>query len=132
MDLKQFIDHATMLETNLSELGFIKPEVTTWVRFCGDVAAVKVEFQYSDAPGVTRTQSPLFRAREISDVPTAFAELEAWIEEQPTPEQARQENFTKTLAFLVEEGRALGSPILADLEATMKRLSENILEFHAA
>ncbi|MCG7629016.1 hypothetical protein MHM88_14490 [Epibacterium sp. MM17-32] len=129
MDLKQFIDRADMLETSLSERGFIKPEVTTWVRFCGDAAAVKVEFKYSDALIATRTVSPLFRAREVSDVDAAFAQLEAWIDEQPTPQQAREQEFTKTLAFLVEEGRALGSPILADLEATMKRLSENILEF---
>lgn len=125
MELKEFINRCDALETKLSDMGFIKPEVTSWVRFCGDNVAVKAEAHYTDNPSQERKLlSPLFKG---DDPDTAIGQLTNWIDSQPTPAQVREQEFTKTLAYLVEEGRAIGTPILADLEATMMRLSENIL-----
>ena len=51
-----------------------------------------------------------------------------WLETIPTPDQTREQDFLESLAKLIDEGKDIGTPILADLEATMKRLSHNILE----
>ena len=128
MEIKDFIARCQALETRLSDMGFIKPDVDSYIRFCGSDLAVKVQAEYSDSPNAKRLQSSLVKG---DDPEAIFAELEAWIDSQPTPTEIREQEFTKTLAWLVEEGRELGSPILADLEATMMRLSENIIEFQA-
>lgn len=133
MDLKEFAARCDAIETRLSDRGFVKPDVNAWVRFCGSLFFVKAEAKVNlDSPMSEDIRSPDFRGDTVEELHEAFAALEAWVDEQKTPDERRLEDFTKNLAFMVEEGRALDLPILPDLEATMKRLSENIIEFHAA
>lgn len=121
MKFTEIISRADALESDLSNLGFIKPNVDFYVRFVGRNAAIKIEAEYHNGSVLC---SPLFKD---DDPEAVFDSALAWLNEQPTPDQVREQNFTKMLARTIEEGRAIGSPILADLEATMKRLSENIL-----
>lgn len=125
MEMKAFNDRCQALETHMVDLGFVTPEVRSYLRFCGFEAAIQIKASYSDGPQAKILQSELFK----NDDPEALlARAEQWVSEQAPPASLREDNFRSTLAYLVEEGRALGTPILPDLEATLKRLSTNILE----
>jgi hypothetical protein len=133
MDLTELAARCDAIETRLSDRGFVKPNLNAWVRFCGHLYHMHAEAEVNpDSPMSEDIKSPTFSGGTVEELHEAFAALEAWVDEQKTPEERRLEDFTKNMAFLVEEGRALDLPILPDLEATMKRLSENIIEFHVA
>ncbi|MDB2578795.1 hypothetical protein N9Y00_07120 [Tateyamaria sp.] len=133
MDLTEFAARCDAIETRLSDRGFVTPEVKAWIRFCGSLFYIEAEAKINTSSPISdKINSSGFRGNTVEEMHEAFAALEAWVDEQKTPEERRLEDFTKNMAFLVEEGRALDLPILPDLEATMKRLSENIIEFHVA
>ena len=130
MDLTEFTARCDALETRLSERGFVEPRMNAWIRFCGHLYHMHLEAKVNpDSPTSEGIKSPTFNGSTIEELHGAFAALEAWVDEQKTPDERRLEDFTKNMAFMVEEGRALDLPILPDLEATMKRLSENIITF---
>jgi len=67
------------------------------------------------------------------DLEEAFLRAENHIISLPTVEEARKEKFIAALGNLIDRGRKEGielvdgHDIMADLEATMKRLSENVI-----
>lgn len=132
MHLSEIVEKLQALETHMSDLGFVKPEVKPWIHFCGRLFFVKIEAYTSDNLATRELlSSPSFTADTEDEIPEVFEKLTRWIDEQETPAQRREADFMKTLAHLIDEGREIGTPILADLEATMKRLSTNILTSEA-
>lgn len=128
MQISELIDNVRTLEARLLDLGFVKPDTTLWVDFCGHLVHIELTAYTSDNHATReKIQSDAFKADTEDEIPAIFEALTKWIDEQVTPQERREADFQKTLAFLIEEGREIGTPILADLEATMKRLSENIL-----
>jgi len=58
-----------------------------------------------------------------------FDDAERWIDTLPSPEEKRMKDFMKSLAAAIELGRANGIDVefVNPLQATMKKLSDNIL-----
>lgn len=125
MHINELNTRCEAIETKLTSLGFVLPEVTAYLRFAGSPVCLKVTAQYSRHPHADDLRSPFFYG---DDPETALHDLETWIGTQPTPNEVREKKFLERLAALTEEARDMNMPILPDLEATMKRLSTNILE----
>lgn len=60
----------------------------------------------------------------------ALADLHAWINEIPTPEELEQQAFNRAVATVLERGRDIGidADTLDPIRALMQRLATNALE----
>lgn len=133
MNITDFYNRVEALETRLADRGFFEPDATCYIRFCGKLVYLRVEAKTHADPTLAKiVRSESIEVFKEEDLEAAFAKLEAWIDEQVTPEERRKQDYVRSMASMIEEGRSLGLPIVADLEATMKRLSENILTNEAA
>lgn len=120
-----------------TDLGFHVTDAYFTLNFCGE--GPRLMFQIEDRAPKSGVVNETYNFQVggwttnmvDSEINEQIDEAFLWLANLPTPDQTREANFTKALAALVEEGRDLGTPILADLEATMKRLSHNVLEHQA-
>jgi len=123
MELQTLLNRVQALETLAVELGFKRVETSPYLNFCGKPFAISIEMDRNNK----RIRSPVLYALDCERIPETLETLRQWVLDQETPLAARERDFQRNLADLIETGREIGSPILPDLEATMKRLSENVI-----
>lgn len=85
-----------------------------------------VHIEYYLTPGLKNRQSHML---------WSFEAAETYLRALPGEESRKDDEirvFTKDLAHLLERARELDVPVVADLEASMKNLSKNILPIGTA
>ena len=130
MDAETILFNSHALIARLSELGFLQPEVSGHVNFYyGETFSVRVEMRLTESFG-----SVLCEHFHGEDFNALFLRARAWIESQKTPDELRKEKFIAQLGRVIDEGKEIGFDVdfMNPLVETMKRLSENVLEFRAA
>lgn len=129
LTIQYLISELTSMEHALCENGYINADTDLYVHY-GDYAVTKIKICYSAPSGDTQYKS--FQSDKESN--EVYAELleQAWtfIKGLPSPEEAARRDFLAKLGRLIDQGRELGleTDFLNPLEASMRKLSENILE----
>ncbi len=129
MDLKTLNKALANLEQEASNHGFFKPHASLKVRGTGEDSYLILEIFTS--PNSYQSETHYDWNVDLDDILASLTRVREWLHKQPSPLALRQKQFNKNLSDLITEADDLGLPILADLEATMKRLSTNILEHSA-
>ena len=137
MTPNQIQDALNNFTTEAQDLGFYAPRASLHINWV--YGPLNLEFRIENRQLKTekvlqtyeRTYgshySDLFPDMTGDQLPAAFEDAFDWLRSLPTPAETREQDFLKSLADLIEQGRDLGTPVLPDLEATMKRLSHNII-----
>jgi len=124
------LSHCKSLEAEISDLGFIRPEVAAFINFyAGEDYSVTVSMRVGD--DWNSAVSQYLHGDDFADLLT---KARAWVYAQKTPEEIRKEKFIAKLGAVIDEGKEIGFDVdfMNPLVETMKRLSENVLELHQA
>ncbi len=118
------------LTTVISDLGFKRPEVSAFINFdAGEDFSVTVSMRVGD--DWNSSVSQYFHGADFAEL---LSQARTWVYAQKTPEEIRKEKFIAQLGRVIDEGKEIGFEVefMNPLIETMKRLSENVLELHAA
>lgn len=125
-------DRCLELEKHILSRGFMRPEVAFFVNFfSGRPYCLKVEMRTSESYDSAISFFPDVESEH--DINELFLEARKWIAKQKDPKTIRREQFIATLGRVIDEGHAIGFDVefMNPLVESMKRLSENVLEYHA-
>lgn len=114
----------------ISDLGFNRPEVSAFINFyAGENFSVTVSMRVAHDWNSLVSQS--FHGEDFAEL---LNQARVWVYAQKTPEEIRKEKFIAQLGRVIDEGKEIGFDVdfMNPLVETMKRLSENVLELHAA
>ena len=130
MNAETILFNCHALISRISDLGFLKPEVSGHVNYYwGENLTVRVEMRLTE--GLGHVLCEYFNGEDFNEL---FVQARTWIEEQKTPEEIRKEKFIAQLGRVIDEGNAIGFTVefMNPLVESMKKLSENVLELRTA
>ncbi len=130
MTPSQIYAQCQALEKLITSRGFLRPEVAFFVNFfSGRPFSLKVELRITESYESALTFYPDVQTED--EIPSLFETARVWISEQKNPETIRREQFIAALGRVIDQGKAINMPVdfMNPLVESMKRLSENVLEF---
>lgn len=119
------------IEALMTSRGFHRPEVAFFVNFfAGRPFCLKVEMRTTEDYNSAVTYYPDVKTQE--EIPALFEEARKWVAAQKDPKTLRREQFIANLGRVIDEGNTLGLDVefMNPLVESMRRLSENVLEYH--
>ena len=125
MTVKEIHDKCVAVERRLSDLGYVTPECHFAVHYLN--ADVSLWINYKAGPNACR-HAEVFYANLGAPLP--FEALDAFIDDLPPTAELARRDVVASLGKLIDQAREADIPVefLNPLEASMKALSENVLE----
>lgn len=109
--------------------------------FGGHAAHLRADGYHKSSGGLI-SETACLDSFDNESFEAAMIKIENWINDIPSETQQKRDQFRKDLAKLTEQARELelnesiegieGASYVAALEAMSKKLSENVIQFHAA
>lgn len=121
------------IEQLMTSRGFMRPEVAFFVNFFGGKPySLKVEMRTNESYESAISTYPDVQSED--EIPALFEKARLWVSEQKDPKTLRREQFIASLGRVIDEGNSLGLEVefMNPLVDSMRKLSENILEYKAA
>ena len=128
MDTTEIQKRVTALSKAMLGKGLREPVAQFSIE--SDLTAVEIMLKWKD---VTKTDgrysSGEYKFFKVKSAEKAFDEADAFVAAMPSAEETRTKQFMGALANVIDLGKANGIEVelLNPLQATMKKLSENIL-----
>ncbi len=121
------------LEALITSRGFLRPEVAFFVNFFGG-KPYSLQVQLRTKESYETMISDYTDCQTEADIPLLFAGARSWIARQKDPATIRKEQFIASLGRVIDEARSLNLEVefMNPLVESMKRLSENVLEYRPA
>lgn len=121
------------IEALMTSRGFHRPEVAFLVNFfAGRPFSMKVEMRTTESYDSAISTFPDVTTED--EIPSMFVKAREWVAAQKDPKTLRREQFIAHLGRVIDEGNTLGLDVefMNPLVESMRRLSENVIEFKPA